>query len=98
MKRSWMQRLIESGFYAGILTASGFGFYYFIGLLLTLAQGGDTTKFFTDSIVGGFFAFLFFWFVCWEISGMFERANQRGRRDGRSEEDNTDQSDHDKTS
>lgn len=77
MQRSIIKRMIESGFYASILTLSGFGFYYPVGLIFTLAQGGDPVKFFIDSMIGGFFAFLFFWFLCWEISGMFERANQR---------------------
>lgn len=87
MKRTTMKRLIESGFYAGVLTASGFGFYYFIGLILTLAAGGDTTKFFLDSMLGGFFAFLFFWLVCWEISGMFERFNQRRHGDDQTKDE-----------
>ena len=78
---------MESGFYAGVFTISGFGFYYFIGLMLTLAQGGDINKFFLDSIVGGFFAFIFFWFVCWEITGMFERFNQSSRKDDQNRDD-----------
>jgi hypothetical protein len=87
MQGKTLRRLIESGFYAGVFTMSGFGFYYTIGLVLTLAQGGDPVKFFLDSIVAGFFAFLFFWMICWEISGMFERANERGRRDRTRDQD-----------
>ena len=81
MKRSKGNRLLESGFYASIFTITGFSFYYTIGLLYTLAQGGDAGKFFLDSLEGGFFAFFFFWFVCWEITGMFEELNKRGRND-----------------
>lgn len=81
MKDSTKRRLIESTFYAAIFTFSGFGLYYAFGLMLTLAQGGDTVKFFLDSIFGGFLAFVFFWFFCWEVSGMIERFNEEGRKE-----------------
>jgi hypothetical protein len=81
MKDSTKRRLIESTFYASIFTFSGFGLYYAFGLMVTLAQGGDTVKFFLDSILGGFLAFVFFWFFCWEVTGMFERFNEEGRKE-----------------
>ncbi|GEM_PF-3172407 len=73
------KRLVESAFYGAVLTISGVSFYYFFGILYTLASGGDVVKFFWDTVVAGIFCFFFFWYLCWEVTGMFERANKRGR-------------------
>jgi hypothetical protein len=79
------KRLIQSAFYSFFMTLYGLCFYYAIGLALTLAQGEDVAKFLVDTLIAGVLCFGFLTYVFYELTGLFEKANQP--RDDRKDED-----------
>lgn len=100
-----MNRFWQSFFYGLIVTISIMGPAYGLGVLYTIATGGDAAAYAADCVKLAFVCMIFSTWGLYELAGLLERANRprsedrddenRGvNRDGnqRGEEGNSDQS------
>ena len=74
-----MGRLGQSMFYSLLVTIYGGSIFYLYNLVMAIANGTGVVGAFTDTLVSCFVCWVFFGFVFYEIAGLFEEFNQRGR-------------------
>lgn len=90
-----MRKWFQSAFYSGLFMLYGGCFYFFFGMLFTMANHGDFSKFVGDFIVSMIVGFVALTFVMYEIHGMFEELNKPRNRDENKDPNKKDSDDND---
>lgn len=80
-----MGRFGQSVFYGFLLSFYFMCFYYAFGVFQTIFEHGDVVAFALNSVVVGFVVWIFASFLCYELSGSFERLNRRRDEDDRND-------------